>query len=65
MKKLILIILLILSILSCSNDDDNCEVQRAEIIEKYERLIELAEGDEQQQQTLIRDRDVALRGLDC
>ena len=65
MKKLILIILLTLSVLSCSNDDDNCEEQRAEIIERFERLIELAEGDEQQQQILIRDRDLALRGLDC
>lgn len=65
MRKFILLILLTISFSSCSKDDDNCQDKRAEIIERYDRLIELAEGDDAQQATLIRNKENELERLDC
>jgi hypothetical protein len=65
MRTLTLLILLIISFSSCSNDDDNCQDERSEIIERYDRLIELAEGDDAQQEVLIRNKEEALEALDC
>jgi hypothetical protein len=65
MRTLILLILLSISFSSCSKDDNNCQEKRTEITEKYNKLIELAEGDDAQQATLIRNRDVQLEKLGC
>jgi len=67
MKAFTLLFLLLFSFSSCSdNDNDNdCLVEKLEIIEKYDRLIELAEGDEAQQDALIRNKNALLDRLDC
>ncbi len=65
--KLLFLFLLLLSIFSCSKSDDNndCLDEKNAIIEKYDRLIDLAEGDEAQQAVLIRNKQAELDRLDC
>ena len=58
MKKIILLLSVIL-FFGCSSDD-NCTGNRADIMEKYDRLIELAENNENQIRYLKEERDKKL-----
>ncbi|MDE1206836.1 hypothetical protein [Tenacibaculum larymnensis] len=62
---LVLIMTLCFSFVSCSNDENDCLSEKTEIIEKFNKLIELAEGDEAQQKALIQQRDDKLKSLNC
>jgi len=63
--KLLFVTLLIFSFLSCSDNEDDCADKRRTTIEKYNRLINLAEGDDTQQATLIRNKEAELERLGC
>lgn len=63
MTKLKLLILVLISS-SCSNNE-NCNSEKLEIIEKYDYLIALASGDEQQQQNLIEEKQARLDNVEC
>ena len=65
MKAFLLFYLLLFSISSCSNNDNECLDKRVEIIEKYDKLIELAKGDEAEKAALIRNKNIELDRLDC
>lgn len=64
MKTIKLTVLISLFVLSCSSDDGN-ENECQEIRNKYNKLIELAEGDDGQQKILIRNRDRSLEINGC
>ena len=65
MKTFALLFLLLISFSSCSDNENECLDERKDIIESYDRLIELAEGDEAQQATLIRNKALKLEKLGC
>lgn len=63
MKK-ILLALAFITILSC-NGDLECDVQRLEIIEKYDRYIEGAGNDAEQIRLFKLERELKIEALDC
>jgi hypothetical protein len=65
MKRIKLLSILSLMFFSCSDKENKCVDKRMEIIESYDRLIELAEGDEIQQAVLIRNKASKLEELGC
>jgi hypothetical protein len=66
MKRLLILMSVFIVSFSCSNDDKvDCLAEKLEIIETFDRLIELAEGDDEQQRTLRRNKQNALDALDC
>lgn len=64
MKTIKLIALTSMLMMSCSSDDGN-EKECQELRDKYNKSIELAEDDKEQQKTLIVNRDAALRSKGC
>jgi hypothetical protein len=64
-KYLIIIIILNFTLVSCSNEENNCLTEKNEIIERFNKLIELAEGDELQKRALIQQRDANIKKLGC
>ncbi|MFD0990757.1 hypothetical protein ACFQ1R_11665 [Mariniflexile jejuense] len=67
MKYKYLIILIIFNFIqvSCTNEEDNCLAEKQEIIEKFNELIESANGDESKIKALIKQRDDKIRILGC
>ena len=67
MKKIYLALIILLSLIqfSCSNDDNDCLKEKLEIIEKYDKLIELAESDPAQKAALEGEKKAKLKLLDC
>lgn len=63
MKKFILIIIISITLNSCSKQD--CRLERLEIIEKYNSLIIKASGNQEQQLKLQIDKEMALAKLNC
>lgn len=63
MKKLFLILALI-SLFSC-NKDLECDVQRLEIIEAYDRKIDNAGSDVELIRLLKLERDMKIDELNC
>ena len=65
MKKLLIILALALT--SCSDSDNDCEIQRNHIIDKHIDLIDQARehGDSYQIHLLIEQRNKQLSKLDC
>lgn len=65
MKKIILLTAFAILSFSCSSKESDCLAEKAKITEQFEELIKLAEGDDAQQEALIRQRDAKLKNLDC
>lgn len=65
MKKIILLTAFAILSFSCSSDESDCLAKKAEITEQFAKLIKLAEGDDAQQEALIKQRDDRLKNLDC
>ena len=65
MKTFTLLFTLLFLFSSCADRGFECSDDKLGIIEEYNRLIELAEGDDAQQAVLIRNRDDKLEGLGC
>ncbi len=65
MKKIILLAAFTLLSFSCSDNNDDCLSEKNEIIERFTKLIKLAEGDDAQKAALIQQRDDKLNNLDC
>lgn len=70
MKKTI-VLAMVLTFASCSNDSDElekrseCKSELIEISNKYDQLIELAYDDYQQQKRLIYEKEAKLESLNC
>ena len=64
-KYLIIIIIFNFTQVSCSNEQNECLIEKNEIIERFNKLIELAEGDESQKKALIKQRDGKIELLGC
>jgi len=66
MKKILLIIILTSISFSCAKQSDvDCLTERLEIIEKFDRLIELANGDLETIASLKKQKNDKLALLDC
>jgi len=64
-KYLIIIIILNFTQVSCSNEENDCLTEKNEIIERFNKLIELAEGDVSKTKALIKQRDDKIKILGC
>lgn len=65
MKNLLFIALAIISLTSASCSKDSCLEDKKAEIEKYDRLIEAAQGDPDELQIINRNREIALSKFDC
>ena len=67
MKKVLLFATVVLSsfLFSCSNEYEDCLIEKKEIIERFDELIDLASDDPDQRAALIQQRDDKLRLLGC
>jgi len=63
MKKIILMIGLVLISFSCSNKEDDCRLDRLELIAKYDMLMSGATPEKIS--VLKMELDAKLRNLDC
>jgi hypothetical protein len=62
MKKIILIIILLIMLPSCSKD---CSEERNNIINKYQDLINKASGYKEEQDSLRGEMEQRLATVDC
>ena len=65
MKKLIFIIFTVLTFTASSCSKDSCLEDKQAEREKYDRLIEAAQGDSAELQIIYRNREIALSKFDC
>ncbi len=66
MKKLYYTIILTSLLFSCAKQSDvDCLNEKLQVIEKYDRLLDLASDDTAQYESIKRERDAALSKLDC
>lgn len=65
MKKLLFITLAVLTLTATSCSKDTCLEDKQAEIEKYDRLIEAAQGDPDELQIINRNRTIALSKFDC
>jgi len=66
MRKIILIAIICLSLTSCEKDSDiDCLSEKKELIETYDKRLELAGDDLDTQKALYRELSAKLSRLDC
>lgn len=65
MKKSILFILIGVTLTFGSCSKDTCLEDKQAEIEKYDRLIEAAQGDSAELKIIYRNRKIALSKFDC
>lgn len=65
MKKLLFITFAVLTLTATSCSKDTCLEDKQAEKEKYDRLIEKAQGDSAELQIIYRNRGIALSKFDC
>ena len=65
MKKLILLFTFLFLTFSCSENENECLNEKLEIIERFNKLIELAENDGAEKASLIKQRGDKIKLLGC